>query len=275
MEKLLHKRLREHTDESLHFRCDRCDDSRLLCISRKGAQRIADEIERDYIPRAEHDAEIERIVEAQGWDGGYSHGDPHRIMKTYAEAKGMPMEDRETISQWLDRWYIKLPCDSEGRPWAIGEEFTAEYDNGPETHWVEGIRHVTRQHFGKDHWSLVDDSGVSHLVENCKRPAPKVLDADDVETKVGDIVYNVLTGAEATVAEIFVGGALRWKSCSGGSGTWLSERVTHEKPVFDANGERIKVGDTDYWTLEAEASKFSKSVHTKAKRVALCEAMMA
>lgn len=48
MDKLLHERLREHSDDCAHFICA---DYRLVNISRKGAQRIADEIERFYIPR--------------------------------------------------------------------------------------------------------------------------------------------------------------------------------------------------------------------------------
>lgn len=190
MNKLPHEKLREWAEESensgsytstimsveLHPEMN-CEPA-----ERQSFLDLADEIEEVYIPRSEHEEEIKRIVEAQC--GGYGcTPSPHHIIKTYAESKGMPMEDGESISKWLDKRFIK--------------------------------RHAT-----------------------------KIYDADDVEIKVGDTIYNVNIGTSVTVVGFTNNGRIEWRNSRGGSGTWLPKQATHDKPVFNAEGERIKVGDT-------------------------------
>lgn len=80
--------------------------------------------------------------------------------------------------------------------------------------------------------------------ERVKRPAPKVLDADGVEIKVGDTVWHE-DGSEWLVEEVDRYGA----RCFDGDKrrTFNPKYLTHTRPapkVLDADGVEIKVGDT-------------------------------
>lgn len=96
--------------------------------------------------------------------------------------------------------------------------------------------------------SICSDKG-SHVRlpngERVKRPAPKVLDADGVEIKVGDTVYDteLVNGDKFTVESIDKNGDVRAR---GGKCilTQSSVAFTHMQPAIDADGVLIKVGDT-------------------------------
>lgn len=78
-----------------------------------------------------------------------------------------------------------------------------------------------------------------------KRPEPKVLDADGVEIKVGDTVYDteLANGDKFTVENIDKNGDVRAR---GGKYilTQSSVAFTHRAPVLAADGVLIKVNDT-------------------------------
>ena len=87
--------------------------------------------------------------------------------------------------------------------------------------------------------------------ERVKRPAPKVLDADGVEIKVGDVVYYDGEPHPLTVVGITRDGkdalvdANGEESCVEGG---RPQDFSHDapKPVLDADGVPIEVGDTVY-----------------------------
>lgn len=95
--------------------------------------------------------------------------------------------------------------------------------------------------------SICSDKG-SHVRlpngEHVKRPAPKALDAEGVEIKVGDTVYSIRTGAKCKVEGIEGDGViktddeygLKWRIIN-------SHDVTHKQPVRDMDGVLIEVGD--------------------------------
>lgn len=273
MTKLLHERLRNPTDKE-------CNGD-ILADAVRGAETdcsidckecfagvmkaLADEIERCYIPRTEHEAEVKRIIEAQ-CGGRIEYGkSPHHIMKTYAEAREMPMEDGESITEWLDRWFIPRPRFEDGEPVQFGDEFIVDrymVESQTLTHigifskeWLEdcgqyrGVAPVYEMNYCRP---ACDDGELPVI----KRPTPKVLDADDVETKVGDTVY-LIDHYDEDLSEYH--GALqvmeiRSIGCSAdpffvvaneeGIATDLGhELFTHERPVFDADGVRICKGD--------------------------------
>lgn len=80
------------------------------------------------------------------------------------------------------------------------------------------------------------------------RPAPKVLDADDVEIKAGETLYRITTGEPVTVEALENVKCMEVLDAKGDS--WNAQFLTHERPVFDANGERICKGDT-VWDLDS------------------------
>ena len=76
----------------------------------------------------------------------------------------------------------------------------------------------------------------------------KVLDADGVEINVGDVVWNINNGCEHEVIGLPKGGCYQSVEIrnviTGSKGGVDAPLLTHAKPVFEANGERICVGDT-------------------------------
>lgn len=153
---------------------------------------MADEIERDYIPRAEHEAAVNEIAEAQKSFGTNS---AHYVIKTWAELKGMPFEFKQSITEWLDKWFIKRPLYDYGQPVQFGDtveihDRLGKRDEGRVQEMAANAGPVWILSFtGVDHKREVRYSPAEHTL---KRPEPKVLDADGVEINVGDTVY--LTG---------------------------------------------------------------------------------
>ena len=93
--------------------------------------------------------------------------------------------------------------------------------------------------------SICSDKG-SHVRlpngERVKRPAPKVLDADGVEIKVGDRVYSISNGNSYIVRAINGSGTLEFEGSEYKG--WFPTIFTHTQPAIDADGVLIKVGDT-------------------------------
>ena len=75
-----------------------------------------------------------------------------------------------------------------------------------------------------------------------KRPAPKVLDADGVEIKVGDRVYSIENGNSYIVRSVNGRGTLEFEGFEYRG--WSSKCFTHTQPAIDADSVLIKVGDT-------------------------------
>lgn len=92
--------------------------------------------------------------------------------------------------------------------------------------------------------------------ERVKRPAPKVLDADGVEIRVGDTVYHVKDGSEMTVYGI----EGEWLVVSVG-GRVRHDIVTHRAPVIAANGRPLRKGET-VWDVESGTEYEVVGIHT-------------
>lgn len=78
-----------------------------------------------------------------------------------------------------------------------------------------------------------------------KRPQPEVYDADGVKIEVGDTVYLIDgDGTPMKVEYIPNKDNGFYVSIATDKGSYDPDRFTHQKPVFDAQGVRIKEGDT-------------------------------
>ena len=78
--------------------------------------------------------------------------------------------------------------------------------------------------------------------EPIKRPAPKVLDADGVEIRVGDTVYQM--GCKYRVSHLH-GANGKVRIVYENSGRWVDPKtLTHRAPVLAADGKPLRVGDT-------------------------------
>ena len=130
------------------------------------------------------------------------------------------------------------------------------------------VRSVT---FVANGWSLrcerrgVDGVLYGSFGERVKRPAPKVLDADGAPIEVGDVVYYDGEPHPLTVVGITRDGkdalvdANGEESCVEGG---RPQDFSHDapKPVLDADGVPIEVGDTVYCNGEDEPLRVSHIV---------------
>lgn len=164
------------------------------------------------------------------------------------------IEEREGVStypQMFEKWADEIERNYIPRPRFDDDEpvdFHERMGNG---------KHVRRIIFREDGWTV--DSGKdgakrygSYNSGTCKaipRYHESVLDADGVEIKVGDTVYRESDGEKLTVKSVFVdiicGGCFTSEEFGVG---YLAKYFTHERPVFDAEGVRIRKGDT-VWSV--------------------------
>lgn len=154
------------------------------------------------------------------------------------------------LADEIERQYVPVPRFPDGEPVGEGSEtcygtvscIDVEVSDGGWGNWV--------LHF--DDGNCIEGT-FSHRVE---RPAPKLLDADGVEINVGDTVYSVNYGKAALEvielprSECYQSVVIR-NIETGSKGGFDAPQLTHIKPVFDADGVRICVGDTVWYLFES------------------------
>lgn len=141
------------------------------------------------------------------------------------------MREGSTVNAWstadeIERYYIPRPRFEDGEPVKRGDDiddssawFTATYDDG--TYHINLCNGKTIE--GKE----------GELV---KRPQPKVLDADGVEIKVGDTVWNLENGHEYEVTILPTHDVIPFYTVellhklSGMPTAFKPERLTHKEP---------------------------------------------
>lgn len=84
--------------------------------------------------------------------------------------------------------------------------------------------------------------------ELVKRPAPKVLDADGVEIRVGDTVYDVEDGCELVVTKV-TSDAVFVAFEDVEADKYDASQLTHRAPVLAADGMPLRVGE-HVWHVE-------------------------
>lgn len=93
--------------------------------------------------------------------------------------------------------------------------------------------------------------------ERVKRPAPKVLDADGVEIRKGDVLYSVETGDCVTVGSIELGNP--WFAATDGALEHCA-KFTHKRPVLDADGVLCREGD-EVWEVRSHRRREIVGTH--------------
>ena len=105
-------------------------------------------------------------------------------------------------------------------------------------------------------WDFMRPSDTTYRPDKAEPPAPKVLDADGVEIRVGDTVWDIHTVERMTVDGITgAGGA--YETCrvtleSGEQTTCDGPRLTHRAPVLAADGRPLREGETVYDVEDAK-----------------------
>lgn len=82
------------------------------------------------------------------------------------------------------------------------------------------------------------------FAEDCHRPMPKVLDADGVEIRVGDRLYDTDTGCGRTVRAVNDNGTVEFDGHENRG--WFGLFLTHRAPVLAADGEPLREGEHVY-----------------------------
>lgn len=164
------------------------------------------------------------------------------------------------LADEIERCYHPKPVDVDGRPWELGDEcITAEGEDATIVGYRPGRRVFIDLHDVREFARC--------YASDLKRPL-KVLDADGVEIKVGDAVYwTDETSDPGREAHVYGLGFIRdapfspvqvftTKDCTLRSGWMMPKHLTHERPVLDANGERICEGDTCWYTDRLPVERF-------------------
>lgn len=180
----------------------------------------------------EIEKEQQAIIDAQS---GGIHGSTlsaHHIIKTWAENNKKPMQDGESITKWLDRWFLAYPVDDNGEPWHIGDQVDGY--NDPEATIAGfglGGQIIARNSMKAGY--LYPSNPDYHLllqwdINDCKRPT-KAFDANGESTSVGDTVYD-RDGNKGTVKEIVSSERITvlWGTCY--SHDERADQLTHREP---------------------------------------------
>ena len=142
----------------------------------------------------------------------------------------------------------------DGKPVVIGERLVG-YGSGDDGYEVVGVRPTCGWVLTKSYDHITRDGGSVILewdASKCHRPAPKVLDADGAEIRVGDTVWHVETGEQCNVVEVDSRSVSVDFLVDGDgtkhTGSVLPVNLTHRAPVLAADGKPLREGETVYHT---------------------------
>lgn len=158
---------------------------------------IAEEIERDYIPKSDHEKALNAMVEAQSGVNEPGYRSAHYVMQAYAKYKGMPFENGDCITDWLGRWFVPRPRYEDGEPVRFGDDGidwgdSSSYSANAITFEGQALALGTQRIHARA--KMTDDGLV-------KRKPPKVLDADGVSINIGDTVWPIESPAMQMTVE--------------------------------------------------------------------------
>ena len=162
----------------------------------------------------------------------------------------------------------------EGKPVVIGERLVG-YGSGDDGYEVVGVRPTCDWVLVKSYDNITRDGGLVILewdASKCQRPAPKVLDADGVEIRVGDEVWPKYPSdrddaqvIRAIVLTLLGDGRVEVES-EYPTGMKFHEYVqadqlTHRAPVLAADGKPLREGETAWLTTSGREIRVDKIEH--------------
>ena len=139
-------------------------------------------------------------------------------------ADGLPLREGETV------WYVQTPNEAK----------ECKVEELPERE--KGERAVCLR--------ALDGTIISCPTRYVTHERP-ALDADGVEIRVGEKLYDVETGCKRTVRAVNNNGTIEFYGCANLG--WFAKFFTHRAPVLDADGLPIKIGDTVYGLSDGAA----------------------
>ena len=158
---------------------------------------------------------------------------------TFVEAYGGLEEVKEHMIPEGFRW----PLFEDNEPVGLGDHW---HEDG----FDESITRIDSIEFAEDGVRFENEYADTfyRYGERVKRPAPKVLDADGVEIRVGDEVWATNGHGPFEVTRIVNADRLR-VICDDEKNGHLNvfpESITHRAPVLAADGKPLREGDTVY-----------------------------
>ena len=230
-------------------------------VSRRESDGVADSPydalrpdDRDAIAWVREHGGLDSVKELLGWVVGHCSTRQQLDFDFWLSGRVMhelgfeeDMADRDEVER---RLLARLMPDGmewptvDGEPVVIGERLVG-YGSDDDGYEVVGVRPTCGWVLVKSYDHIHRDGGPVILewdASKCHRPAPKVLDADGVEIRVGDEVYQMgckyrvshLRGANGKVRIVYEN-----------SGRWVDPKtLTHRAPVLAADGKPLREGQT-------------------------------
>lgn len=223
---------------------------------------ISDQIE------AEQDVETVRADAMRAWEWVRDHGGLDEVRKlarhvTKEEIElvalgklrclaGMRQGEAASIAEMVESIARRLMPDGMEWPRYEDGELVRFGDELPE--FASTIyKDVKQIKFRSNGYVVIDNAGGSANVdvilksgERAKRPAPKVLDADGAEIRVGDKLYDTETGCARIVRAINASGTVEFEGYEDRG--WFTKFLTHRAPVLAADGRPLREGETVWGT---------------------------
>lgn len=136
---------------------------------------------------------------------------------------------------------VKWPQFKAGGPVGIGDRFSDRAGAGRTVMYIK---------FYGGNFSICADDGTVHYYEYGEQVAPApVIAADGKPLEVGQTVWYTKTGTEYRVLSLPDGEKGAWLENSGGKYFLDYAVLTHQRPVLDADGVPIELGD-DLYSVE-------------------------
>lgn len=198
-------------------------------------RRIADDI----------DAEKRAIYEAQE-DCLGERTSPHHIIKAYAENIGKPMQRGESITDWLNRYYLPRPLFDDGEPAQFGDTFVRDFGRDAK---IDSLSYTK----GNSDYVNINGYERHDFGHRLKRPKPQVLDADGVPIEVGDTVWvdePEHVDCPWEVVFIYKDGDVTVHQCFGGEREIVvsPSQITHREPDTQERIDADALRDYfEYW----------------------------
>ncbi|WP_417231219.1 hypothetical protein [Thermophilibacter sp.] len=204
--------------------------------------------------------------------GGLSHvKDIYHDLRAVVERLGIEWSESELhgLMDALDRrlmpegmeWLLEVwPKWSNGEYCKFGDWWTADKYGDYEPKQLRRLAFFTPEqlreweqdegdNFGYE-WDFMRPSDTTYRPDKVEPPAPKVLDADGVEIREGDSVYQM--GCKYRVSHLH--GANDYvRIVYENSGRWVDPKtLTHHAPVIAADGKPLRKGETVWGTGREE-----------------------
>ena len=234
---------------------------------------IADQIEREQdasVADSPYEAILPEDREAIAWVR--EHGGIEGLSRLFQDAGNRRVELCAALGIDLDKGWseamavmrlrlmpedMKWPRYEDGEPVELGCEFVNAKGNASTLRTVV-IKDCRDALGGSVFWKLGKGECAVTLKngERVKRPAPKVLDADGVEIRVGDVLYRKSDGHMVKVAEVY-----EKTFTDADDYVRPGDGYTHRAPVLASDGRPLEVGQT-VWRIDTGAEYWVKSCQT-------------